>query len=195
MTETPLHTELIATALWRASDCTSLDNFQLVHIAQGYILSGRVLTVFDGHPADVFYVVFCNNAWITQSAAVQVRRGDGSHGIELRRDSDARWWQGDVVLDQLDGLIDVDISITPATNTLPIRRLAPEVGELHAIDAVWIRVPELTVERLTQRYTRTSQHRFHYESGDGAFHADLDVDDAGVVVQYGDLWQRIAPNG
>jgi|SRR5688572_24047011 len=193
MTETPLHTELIATALWRTSDCTSLDNFQLVRFAQGYILSGRVLTVFDRAPADVFYAVLCNDAWITQSAAVQVRRGDVTRSIELRRSADARWWQGDTVLARFDGLSDVDISITPATNTLPIRRLAPGVGESHATDAVWIRVPELTFDRLPQRYTRTSQLRFHYESGDGAFHAVLDVDDAGVVVQYGDIWKRIAP--
>ena len=194
MTETPIRTELIAAALWRNRDCTSLDSFQLVTFAQGHILSGHVLTVFDGQPAAVFYAVFCNDAWITQNASVHVRRGAVSHTIELRRDADARWWQGDIVLEQLDGLTDVDISITPATNTLAIRRLSLAVGESQSTDAAWIYVPALTLERLPQRYTRTSQLRFHYESGNGAFHADLDVDGAGVVVQYGDIWQRIAPD-
>ena len=193
MTEKPLHAELIGAALWRTSDCTSLDYSQLLRLAHGFILNGHVLTAFDGQPAHVFYAVACNEDWITQSASVHVRRGERSHSIDLRRDADGRWWRGDAAVPELEGLIDVDISITPATNTLPIRRLAPAVGEAHATDAAWIRVPELALERLPQRYTRVSQHRFHYESGHGAFRAELDVDDAGIVVQYSDIWQRIAP--
>jgi len=30
-------------------------------------------------------------------------------------------------------------------------------------------------------------------SGGGAFAADLDVDDAGIVVRYGEIWEQVEP--
>jgi hypothetical protein len=93
---------------------------------------------------------------------------------------------------ELTGVMDVDISVTPATNTLPIRRLSLDIGDTAPVDAAWIRVPDMIIERLPQQYTRTSDFHYRYESGNGAFTAVLEVDDAGVVVRYGDLWERIA---
>lgn len=92
----------------------------------------------------------------------------------------------------LRGLVDVDLGFTPATNTLSLRRLAPAIGSSVDVTALWVRFPELTIEPLPQRYTRLSETRYRYESASGAFVAELEVDDLGLVVVYEGGWRRIA---
>jgi hypothetical protein len=49
--------------------------------------------------------------------------------------------------------VDVDISITPFTNTLPIGRLKLHTGESQEILAVYICMPDLAISTDRQRYT------------------------------------------
>jgi len=86
--------------------------------------------------------------------------------------------------------IDVDLGMTPSTNTLPIRRLELAKGQSAELIAVWVRFPELTVEPLRQRYSRLEERRYRYESLDSGFSADLEVDELGLVTSYSGLWER-----
>ncbi len=89
------------------------------------------------------------------------------------------------------GCLDVDLSVTPATNTLPIRRLALAEGAAAAVTAAWVRFPALTVEPLPQRYTRLGGGRYRYESDTG-FVTEIESDDLGLVTRYGGGWERAA---
>jgi uncharacterized protein len=93
------------------------------------------------------------------------------------------------------GCLDVDLAFTPATNILPLRRLHLAVGESREMTAAWVRFPDLSVEPLAQRYTRLDERRVRYESRDGSFTAELEVDDLGLVVSYPPLWARAAVGG
>jgi uncharacterized protein len=90
------------------------------------------------------------------------------------------------------GCLDVDLAFTPATNILPLRRLALAVGESREMTAAWVRFPDLSVEPLPQRYTRLDERRVRYESRGGAFTAELEVDELDLVVRYPPLWERVA---
>ena len=78
---------------------------------------------------------------------------------------------------------DVDLAVTPATNTLAIRRLSLQVGSSVSGIAAWIKFPELTVQLLSQRYTRLAQNTYRYESNTG-FSAEIVLDDLGLVTAY-----------
>ena len=86
---------------------------------------------------------------------------------------------------------DLDLECSPVTNTLAINRLALDVGESADIVAAWVRFPALTVEPLPQTYTRLAESTYLYQDGNG-FSADLEVDDLGLVVRYGEIWERVA---
>jgi len=90
------------------------------------------------------------------------------------------------------GCLDVDLAFTPATNILPLRRLGLAVGESREMIAAWVRFPDLSIEPLAQRYTRLDERRVRYESRGGAFTAELEVDELGLVVRYPPLWERVA---
>jgi hypothetical protein len=71
--------------------------------------------------------------------------------------------------------VDLDLGSTPATNTIPIRRLALEIGETTDITVAWVRFPELDVVASEQRYTRLATDRWRYQSGDYDFGLRTDV--------------------
>jgi len=182
---------LIEAVLWRRLDAPAFELCRLWESAQTYDLEGRVLTAIGGRPAEVHYAVGCSREWETRTAQVGVIRGESSQILELRRDERGGWWKDGKRVDGMDSLLDVDLGFTPATNTLPIRRLALEIGASDDVEALWVRYPELELERLPQRYTRLGERRYRYESAGGAFVAELEVDVNGLVVRYGELWQRI----
>lgn len=107
------------------------------------------------------------------------------NGLVLEHDGAGGWHDRP----ELDGCREVDISTTPLTNTLPIRRLQLSIGETHEIRAVYIEVPRLTVSVMPQRYTRLGDRLYRYQSKN--FQADLAVDEHGLVIDYPGLWRRL----
>jgi hypothetical protein len=190
--------------LWREIADPGTHWCELVQEINGWRLSGLVLTVFADHPAQVRYEIVVDETWATRDVEVAIRSGatGAERRLQLTIDAVQRWQvQRDPPLpagatpddpEAWRGLFDIDLSLSPATNTLPIRRIAPAIGESMRSTAVWVIFPELTIERLPQRYTRLDDRRYRYESHAGAFQADIVVDDLGLVVSYEGLWQRIA---
>ena len=93
------------------------------------------------------------------------------------------------------GCLDVDISGSPFTNTLPIRRADFKPGLSLSLTVVYLAVPELTIEPAEQRYTCLEKSPtaglYRYESLDSSFRADLPVDDDGLVLDYPGLFRRV----
>ena len=89
----------------------------------------------------------------------------------------------------LDGCDDIDLSFSPATNLLPIRRIRLATGAQASVRAAWLRFPALTLESLEQKYERLSESRYRYESGGGSFVAMLETNAVGFVTLFPGLWQ------
>jgi GNAT superfamily N-acetyltransferase len=123
--------------------------------------------------------------WRTCRAAVTVEGVDRL----LTSDRTGRWWcDGDEATD-LHGALDVDIEISPLTNTLPIRRaLANGVDDLE-LTAAWVRIPGDAVAPSGQRYTRVGERTWRFRTSTG-FEATLAVDEHGLVERYADAWRR-----
>ena len=149
----------------------------------------------DGTAYRIRYELDCDARWSVQrldlhdslsDKHVQLARGQGEHW------SDA---QGHP-LPELAGCSDVDIMITPFTNTLPIRRLNLAVGEAREIAVVYVGLPGLAPSRFDQRYTCLSVREdggvYRYESLRSGYTADLIVDSDGLVVDYPNAFQMEA---
>jgi hypothetical protein len=176
---------LSAVVLWQRLDVPGLEYCRIWTEPDGVRLEGTVI-VDEGTPWRVDHEVSCSPAWETRSAAISLTTGEETRQLRLVAETTG--------LAGLAGCVDVDVSLTPATNTLPIRRLGLldlAVGESREVTAAWVGFPALSVEPLPQRYTRLAGRRFRYESGDGAFQTELEVDDAGLVVSYPPFWRRV----
>ena len=181
--------------VWRRLDEPGADYCCLGPDGEGWRLEGAAVAALDGRPVRASYVVTCDGAWRTRSVAVSMTDRLVERSLRLDVDERQRWWRDGVELTELAGLLDVDLGITPATNTLPIRRLDLAVGAGRDVTAVWVSVPDLAIERLPQRYTRLGTFRHRYESDAGRFVAELEVDELGLVVSYENGWERVASIG
>lgn len=183
----------VRTLVWRRHDVPGLEHCRLRTDAAGPTLAGTVVAVLSGIPLRVEYAIHCSPAWETRNVHVTTSYGPETRRLELAADDRRRWWLDGRELPSLTGCVDVDLGVTPSTNTLPIRRLRLATGEGSDVTAAWVRFPELTVEPLPQRYERRGQRLYRYESSGGAFTADLTVDEWGLVERYPPLWDLIAP--
>ena len=96
--------------------------------------------------------------------------------------------RGVPVVADVSGAGDVDLGFTPATNTNAIRRLSLAVGEAAETTALWLDVDNWSVKPLRQTYRRIDATQYEYASPDHGFSAVLDVNGAGLVTTYPDLW-------
>ena len=85
---------------------------------------------------------------------------------------------------------DIDMEASPATNTIPIRRIALRVGEKADLDVVWVRFPTLKVMSMQQSYKRLGSRTYLYQSSTG-FSARIKVDAFGLVTRYGKIWNQV----
>lgn len=153
------------------------------------IIADSIVTgAYGDGSARVEYHLELDTHW--QVLRVSVQEGDTR--IDPERDSGGTWRDGDgVLLPDLAGCIDVDISITPFTNTLPIRRLRLAERESAEIRVVYIKVPGLTLRPTRQRYTNLGNGRYRYEALDRGFTTVMTVDACGLVLECPDLFRRL----
>lgn len=170
---------------WIGTDST--ENTTATMTAEGCHVDGAV----DGTVA-TRYAIDTDAGWATR--LVRVRVGDGE--LVLIADGHGAWTAGDgSALEQLAGALDVDITATPFTNTLPIWRLGLRVGESADIVTAYVDIDALAagtaaVSADPQRYTRLDERSYRFESRGGDFARDITVDDAGFVVDYPGLFRR-----
>jgi hypothetical protein len=154
-------------------------------------VQGEVVLVEDGAPFAVSYRVECDDAGLTARAHLQVKRGGARDELTLTRGPAGDWTANGRALPELRGIADVDLSVTPSTNTPPIRRLGLGVGQVAEVTAAWVKLPSLGVAPLRQTYRRVEAGLYRYDAPDLLFGAELEVDADGVVQRYGDLWRLV----
>jgi hypothetical protein len=139
-------------------------------------------------PCRLEYEVVCDAGWRTIAASAHGLVGDRPVHAELTVDARGRWRLNGVEVPAVDGCADVDLAFTPATNSLPIRRLGLAVGQRADARAAWLRYPEFDLAPLDQVYHRVDATTYEYESSGGHFRANLRVDCEGWVTSYENTW-------
>lgn len=106
--------------------------------------SGAAVHVLPEGPTRLTYEIDAPNGR-TRRVAVTAATSAGERTVDLAAE-DGVWRDATgEQLPHLDGCVDVDISVTPLTNTLPIRRLGLEPGQYSDLLVTYIDVPTLTV--------------------------------------------------
>jgi uncharacterized protein len=181
----------IARARWRRLDVPGCEEATIEGTAGGWRLTGELDLEETGTSARLRYAIECDPDWRTRSALVEGEAGGEAIRFALAADGAGHWKRDGSPLPALAGALDVDLGFTPATNTLPIRRLGLAVGDSAPVRSAWLRSPELRLEPLEQTYTRDAAQTFSYRAlVDGEpFTARLDTDQFGRVVRYEGLWE------
>jgi len=175
---------------WGSENRKGLERLLIETGPDGIRAEGLVIGDRGSQHYGLRYALSCDANWVVREVSLDVQ-GGGS--LRLLSDGKGNWGNGNgVALPELAGCIDVDISATPFTNTLPIRRLKLSQGQREAIRVAYIPVPSLVPAAAEQAYTCLVQNeRYRYEGIFRNFEADLEVDAEGIVVDYPSLFTRV----
>jgi hypothetical protein len=157
---------------------------------------GVVLAIDEQRgPFRLAYRLTWTDAWQLRTAELDIAIGGSTASRRLFTDGLGHWHDGGGHdLAELDGCLDIDIWPTPFTNSFPIRRVPLALGERQQFRMAWVFGPDLTVKAQLQAYTRVAGRRYLFESLDGSgFSAELEVDEAGLVLDYPGLFERVNP--
>jgi hypothetical protein len=180
--------------VWSTWEGDGLEHLRLNDTSDGGIVADSALiAIVEDVVYRVRYRARIDAGWRTRSVWVDVEDPEGTRRtVALIGDGDGNWTDtaGEPRLD-LQGCIDIDIQVTPFTNSLPIRRLSIGPDQVEPISVVYISIPSLDVTPIVQRYTGLAEDRYRYESMTREFVRDLEVDADKLVVTYPDLFRRV----
>ena len=183
------------TARWTDWEGRGLEHCVLERNGTGLTLEGVVAGTRDGRYG-ACYLVRTDAALRTREVVVRYVSGPELHVLA---DGEGAWTDvlRDRSLESLEGCLDVDIGVTPATNTLPIGRLGLGAGRSADVLAAYVPLPsqvdgELLPRPAEQRYTCLEPgRRYRYEGLFRGFVAELEIDEAGLVIDYPETFRRI----
>lgn len=181
----------VKTIMWSRLEGNGMEYCEIsMHPATA--LKGQVVAEINGRPIAVSYGIQCGDDGATQSVDVSSRMDGMEQERSIVRSTEDTWYFNGQEVSEFDGLKDVDLGITPSTNTLPIRRLNLSPGESREFTAVWLKFPDLTLAPLAQRYTRIDTATYLYESIKSGYRAKIHVDPDAVVMIYEGEWERVS---
>jgi hypothetical protein len=178
--------ECLATAHWHALVGEGRDTCRLIREPDGFLLIGHTRLYDQMGESRLEYVVRCDPGFVTIDADVTGLCKGAPVAWKLTRTAEGWQVNGEPVPGS-EACIDIDLGFTPATNLLPLRRLAGTLSSPTRVDAVWLRWPEGRVEVLEQRYHRIDATQVGYRSQD--YDAVLAVDPSGFVTRYPGGWE------
>jgi hypothetical protein len=185
---------------WHPWEDPGLEHLSLEFGDTGITATGLVLRMLDGQHLRCRYELETDETWRFRSLCFAVAdsgSGDNTR-LALARDEAGAWTVNGASAPELDGCTDVDIQVTPFTNSLPIRRLGLDTGKSAGIRVAYVPVPELDVRPAEQRYTcldalGPAGGRYRYEGLFRDFTAELPVDGDGLVLDYAETFRRVWP--
>jgi hypothetical protein len=178
--------------LWRRLDQPGHEAARVVWHHPFWQIGGTAVFAEAGAPCRLDYLLVCDERWRTSHARVTGWVGTRHLRIDVTVDGQFRWRVNDVECPAVFGCRDLDLSFSPATNMVAIRRLELAVGQDAPARAAWLRLPDLALEPLDQWYRRIAERTYQYEAFGGRFAATLETDDRGMIVRYPGLWEREA---
>ncbi|MFQ6756511.1 putative glycolipid-binding domain-containing protein [Cereibacter sphaeroides] len=181
------------TILWRRLDGPGHDACRWQREGGGWSLEGMAVFEAEGVAAALSYRLDCGPEWASRSARVAGWIGARRFDLRLDRQADGRWRIDGCPDAALDGLLDIDLGFTPATNTNAIRRMGLGLRAEAETVAVWLDTEDWKVKRLPQSYSRSDEQSYLYASPQHGYRATLLVDRFGAVVRYPGLWHACAP--
>jgi len=179
---------MVQSIIWRPMDQSGHEWAQLRQTRMHWQLWGTAVFAEEGLPCKLDYCITCDADWLIVTTHINGSVGDEDVKVEIQAGPDRRWKVNGVECLEVMGCIDIDLSFSPSTNTIPIRRLGLEIGQEAEVRAARLRFPSLTLEPLVQTYRRTGECTYRFVTLDGEFASELTVNEAGLVTDYPDLW-------
>ena len=176
--------------LWTGIAYHSLENCVLTHGDESIEVNSVIVGAHDEKIYRVDYAIKINHNWECIFFEVTTQLSNNKETINYHSDGRGNWTKNGVPLKEFKGCIDIDISLTPFTNSLPINRLQWELEKPQQIKVLFLDLMSQEISAVQQCYTKLSNTEFKFENVPNDFEAIITVDESGMVVNYPELFVR-----
>lgn len=176
--------------IWEGIEYNSVETCFIESTVQAVNIYSTIVGSYREKNYNLIYRIKTNTAWETVSVDIDFRCNETEQIFTFESDAKGKWFSNGKQLDQFNGCIDVDIPLTPFTNTLPIKRLRMEEHSPQKIKVLYIDLLDNQITALNQLYEKRSVLLYHYENIPNDFEADIEVDENGFVLYYPSLFKR-----
>jgi uncharacterized protein len=176
--------------LWTGIEYHSLENCVLTKTNEGVGVNSVIIGGYDNKIYQVEYLIKTNRHWETILLEVKTRFSDKKDAVRYHSDGKGNWKRDGMPANEFKDCTDVDISLTPFTNSLPINRLQWEINKPQQIKVLFVDILSQEVRFVQQQYTKLSNTEFKFENVPNDFEAVIIVDELGLVVNYPELFSR-----
>lgn len=173
---------------WKPVDEVGLEHCRVWETDDAINARSVLIGEFEGFAYGAQYDIQLAPDWTFRSLTLRLQDG---RVLRLLSDGLGDWKVNGQRAPELEGCVDIDISGTPFTNTLPIRRARFTGGVPQHFAMAWVPLDSLELFRDEQIYTRLDAAHYRYQSSDGSFEQVLTVDENGFVVDYPTLFSRV----
>ncbi len=178
-----------ASCRWRALDREGDDSCRLARTDVGWILVGHARFRDESGFAALDYVVRCDQEWSTLGADVAGVHQGCEVKLQIVRENDV-WALNDVQQPKVANSEFIDFSFTPATNVMPLWKLAGTSSDRVRISAAWLKYPDTELRPLHQEYRKTKfPGRVTYLAEQTGYKTTLQVDNSRFVTLYPGVWE------
>ena len=176
--------------LWKGIASESLE-YCSIYYKDIIMVKSSIIGHHQYLPFKMDYEIELNRDWGIQSFLIKSSLFNMDQTLTLRHNGHGKWYGEGKEWKSLEGCMDIDISVSPFTNTLPVNRLKLAIGESYGINVVYIDIPGFRISKEQQLYTRMEKNTYRFTNGSGDFTADILMDDDGLAVHYPGLFERI----
>ncbi|MGO1120831.1 putative glycolipid-binding domain-containing protein [Rhodovibrionaceae bacterium A322] len=201
---------------WQTPDGSGLERLQLQSYEQSQEVDTSLIGRLEGQDFSGSYWLRLDRDWTVRQLRIRLQLEKTADdqptrraALEVQHDGQGNWLVEGENRPDLAGCLDVDLTVTPFTNSPPVMRHDWRKGESRDFRMVFI-APSfdpttgqlcITAQAKNQRYTclaplgsaKDGGGLFRYQGLDSGFDCDLSFDADGVVLTYPDTFLRIDP--
>jgi len=176
--------------LWKGISSPSLENCRIFQTVYGYEIRSMIIGLQDERIFQVEYEIRTDANW--QSSFVKVTSDINSKSLTTKLEmKDGHWYLNDRSSPEFIPSSFIDISLTPFTNTLPIRALE-WTKDQQTIEVIYFDLAAGEFKPVQQLYRQVDRSHYFFATMDGSFQATITVDSDGFVTEYPGLFKMMA---
>lgn len=181
---------MIRNIIWKGLDSNSME-FCRIHFGERIHVKSSIVGFSEDFPFKADYEIELSGGWVISRIQLKTCLGNVEQSLDLKHDGHGKWFGDGKEWKSLEGCMDIDISVTPFTNSLPINRLKPAPGIKTDIDVVYIDILHFGITPERQHYTQLNKDTYLFSNDSGDFTANITVDSQKLVVHYPTLFDRL----
>ncbi|MEO6868674.1 MAG: putative glycolipid-binding domain-containing protein [Ginsengibacter sp.] len=163
--------------LWNGLFYHSVENCFIKNNVTGTEIVSSITSLFEDIINKVDYVIKINHNWETEYFSIQSEVSGEKNMFTYESDGKGGWTKNGNAANEFLNCIDIDISLTPFTNSLPINRLKLKNHEEQLINVIYIDILQQRIKTVQQKYKRLSKYEYRYQNVPNDFETIITVDE------------------